>query len=51
MTEHRTQVANNPHGTRYWWVCDCGGKGKQKYYRAYAERDGKQHEHDKGAAK
>lgn len=47
MTEHRTQVARNPFGTRYWWVCDCGAKGERKHYSAYAERDGKRHEKDK----
>jgi hypothetical protein len=47
MTVHRTQVARNPHGTRFWWVCDCGDKGSEKHYSGYAERDGKQHVKDK----
>jgi hypothetical protein len=50
MAEHRTQVASNPHKTRYWWVCDCGEKGKQKFFYAYAERDGKQHVKDKAGS-
>jgi len=51
MTEHRTQVAANPHRTRYWWVCDCGAKGKQKFFSAQAEGDGDQHVKDKAVQK
>lgn len=43
---HHIEIARNPHGLKFWWVCACGKKGKQVYYRALAERAGNDHLRD-----
>ena len=43
---HTITIDNNPHGTRFWWVCSCGNKGKQVFFKGYAERAGSHHLRD-----
>lgn len=43
---HEITIDRSPHGNRFWWVCACGSKGKQKHFRGYAERDGAAHLRD-----
>lgn len=43
---HRIEIAHNPHRSKFWWVCACGSKGKQVYFRGYAEKAGNDHLRD-----
>lgn len=43
---HEISIASNPHGTKFWWVCACGSKGKRAFFRGYAEKGGSDHLRD-----
>lgn len=43
---HEITIARSPHGNKFWWVCSCGSKGKQVYFRGYAEKAGNDHLRD-----